>query len=363
VPRRAPTLAAFLALGLFWGAWASVLPSVQRATGASKGTLGFALLFITLAAIPSMLFVAGPLVARFGLRAVTATCAAFAAATTLPGLASSVPALIAALAATGAASGALDVAINANAARIEAVTGRRLMPLAHGLFSVGVLVGAVSAGFARGAGAGREPILLAVSGVIALVALWTSTERGPIQSGDPAHGITLGRALLFIGLIGAGGFIVEGGIESWSALFLERELHSHPSVSGLGPGFYAAAMATGRLSGQWIKLSDRAMLVGGGAVAAVGCALSAAAPNPGIALAGFVLGGLGVSLNAPVVFGAAGRRSASAVATVTTMGYGGLLLGPPLMGGIGQLASLRASFVVLGGIAAAVAVAATRAPE
>src|SRR5947208_17042894 len=117
-PRRGPTLAAFLALGLFWGAWASVLPSVQRATGVDKGTLGLALLFVTLGSIPTMLFVAGPLVDRFGVRAVTATSAAFAVATILPGLATSVPALIVALALTGAATGAMDVAMNASAARI-----------------------------------------------------------------------------------------------------------------------------------------------------------------------------------------------------------------------------------------------------
>ena len=78
-PRRAPTLLGFIALGLFWGAWASVLPSVQEATGASKGALGLALLFVTLGAIPAMLFIGGPTVERFGPRAVAVTCAAFAA--------------------------------------------------------------------------------------------------------------------------------------------------------------------------------------------------------------------------------------------------------------------------------------------
>src|SRR5581483_9523604 len=112
----------FLVLGLFWGAWAAVLPSVQRATAASNGSLGLALLFVSVGSIPAMLLVAGPLVDRHGARAVAA--------------------LAAALAATGAASGVLDVGINARAARLEDETGRRLMPAAYGLYSVGVLVGA-----------------------------------------------------------------------------------------------------------------------------------------------------------------------------------------------------------------------------
>ena len=85
-PRRSTTLAGFTTLGLFWGAWASVLPSVQDATDLSKGALGVALLFVSVGSIPAMFFVAGPLVARLGARAVAYAAAAFAAATTLPGL-------------------------------------------------------------------------------------------------------------------------------------------------------------------------------------------------------------------------------------------------------------------------------------
>jgi MFS family permease len=71
----------------------------------------------------------------------------------------------------------------------------------------------------------------------------------------------------------------------------------------------------------------------------------------------------GISLNAPIVFGVAGRRpdAATAVATVTTIGYLGLLIGPPLVGIVAQLTGLRVSFVVLALIAVAVAAAATRA--
>jgi MFS family permease len=337
-----------------------VLPSVQSATHLSKGTLGLALLFITLAAIPTMLFAAGPLVDRFGVRAVTLTCFAFAAATTLPGLAASLPWLILTLAVTGATTGSMDVAVNASAARIETISGKRVMPLAHGMFSVGVLVGAVGAGLARGAGAHREWILLVVSGLIALCGLWTSTDSGPVSPPE-THGLTFARALIAIGLLGAAAFVIEGGLESWSALFLERQLHSQPAVSGLGPGIFGASMAAGRFYGQIARLGDRVLLTGGATLAAVGCLVTATAPNAGVALGGIALGGLGVSLNAPIVFGAGGRRSASAVATVTTLGYAGLLIGPPLVGGVAQVSSLRVSFVVLAALAAAVAAAAARA--
>lgn len=360
-PRKAPALAGFFALGVFWGAWAAVLPSVQHATGASKGGLGLALLFVTLGSLPAMLLIAGPAVDRFGARAVAIACAVFAATTALPGLASSLPALALALVLTGAASGALDVGINANVARIEGETGKRLMPLVHGIYSVGILSGAVAAGLARNAGSGREPILLAVAVLIALVAVTLGGDRWHIPETPRSNRLRFERALLAIGLLAAAAFVVEGGLESWSALFLERQLHADPAVSGLGPGVFGGSMALGRFFGQAVRLSDRVLLCGGAAVAAVGCALAAAAPNAPVALVGFGIAGAGIALNAPIVFSAAGRRGAAgAVATVTTIGYLGLLVGPPLVGGVAQAATLRGSLFVLALIAAAVAATATR---
>jgi len=362
-PGRGGTLLGFVVLGGFWGAWAAVLPSVQEATNASKGALGFALLFVSVGSVPAMLLIAGPAVDRHGPRAVAVACAAFAGATCLPGLASSLPVLIVALVAAGAASGALDVGINANVGRIEVATGKRLMPLAHGLYSVGILVGAVTAGVARNQGAGREQILLAVAVAVGLTALLLATDRSPWQpSREPGSGprVTIERALVLIGVVGAAAFVVEGGMESWSALFLERLLHAEPAVSGLGPGIFGASMAAGRFYGQVVRVSDRSLLIAGAAAATAGCAIVAAAPNAPLALIGFAIAGAGISLNAPIIFGIAGRISGSAVATVTTIGYVGLLIGPPLVGVTAQLLSLRGSFVVLAFVAAAVATAATR---
>jgi MFS family permease len=362
IPRRRPTLAGFFSLGLFWGAWAAVLPSVEEATGLSKGALGFAMLFVSLGSIPVMFLLAPRAIDRFGARSVAVGCAFFAVATLLPGLATGLPGLVVSLAACGMASGLVDVSINANVGRIENVTGRRLQPFAHGTYSLGVLAGAVCAGLARNSGVGRETILTVVSAVIAVTAVLVSTDRARVHAGR-SHGLRLAHGLIAIGLVGAVAFIVEGGAESWSALFLERQLHTDPAVSGLGPGVFAAAMAAGRFSGQAAgRFSDRMLLGGGAALAATGCITVAIAPAAALALAGFALAGAGISLNAPIVFGFAGRHrdAATAVATVTTLGYVGLLVGPPLVGVVAQAASLRASFLVLAVVAAAVVAAATR---
>jgi MFS family permease len=339
-----------------------VLPGVQHATGASKGALGVAMLFVSLGSIPVMFFIAPRAIERFGARAVAAGCSAFAIATLLPGLATTLPTLILALLLCGMGSGLVDVSINANVGRIENATGRRLQPLAHGTYSVGVLVGAVGAGLARNGGVGREAILATVAICIALTALAVTTDHATVHAGQ-ARGFRFARGLLLVGAVGAVAFVVEGGMESWSALFLERQLHARPAISGLGPGVFGGSMALGRFFGQAAgRFSDRILLGGGAVLAAVGCTVAAAAPSAPVGLVGFALAGAGISLNAPIVFGFAGRRhdAGTSVATVTAIGYVGLLVGPPLVGGIAQATSLRVSFAVLAAVAAAVALGATR---
>ena len=74
-----------------------------------------------------------------------------------------------------------------------------------------------------------------------------------------------------VGLVLALAFLVENGLEAWSALFLERTLHSSPAVSGLGPGLFAGAMVTGRVLAQkveWPSVAGRMLFAGLAAAAA-----------------------------------------------------------------------------------------------
>ena len=159
---RARGLAAgYAVFGLFWGSWAACLPAIQRATGASDTQLGLALLCVALAALPAML-VAGRLADVFGARLVPIFLVFFGAVEWLPGLAHSVSMLVVFLAVIGIGTGLLDIAINAHAARLEALHGIRIMDGLHAAFSGGVLVGGIGSGLLRRAGA-HPAWILAVS--------------------------------------------------------------------------------------------------------------------------------------------------------------------------------------------------------
>jgi MFS family permease len=181
---RSGPLAAFAAFGIFWGAWGVLLPDVKEQVGASVSGLGAALLAVGVAALPAMLLT-GRIVDRFGLRFLPPALLLFGAAVVLPGLAGSVWQLGLALAVVGAASGALDVVINVAASTVEASGGRRIIQIAHALFSAGFLVAAVGVGFAREAGAEPLPVLVAASVVIVATAALNTGHPGapPARSG------------------------------------------------------------------------------------------------------------------------------------------------------------------------------------
>ncbi|MEO5574752.1 MAG: MFS transporter [Gaiellaceae bacterium] len=364
--RRRGPLAAFVAFGGLWGAWAALLPAVQTAVGASKGALGLALLFVAVGSLPAML-VTGRAVDRTGARLLPWLLTGLAGAAVLPAFAGSVPQLALCLVALGAASGAVDVAMNAAVSELEHRRSARLMQLAHAGYSGGVLVGALGVGLARELGAGRLPILLA-GGCALLVAAAVNSGNERIEPRPrPARGLGLNRAAIPLGIACAAAFVIEGGMENWGALFLERDLEAGPAVSALAPAAYGGAMMVGRLSGLWLerRLDDTLLLAGSAAIAGLGLVGASLAPNVPFAVAAFFVGGAGISIAAPALFGAAGRNAAphergSAVATVTTIGYLGFLVGPPIVGGLAEVVGLRTAFAALALVAAGLVVATPR---
>jgi MFS family permease len=361
VSRRGP-LAAFVAFGALWGGWAALVPAVQDAVGATKGQLGLAFLFVAVGSVPAMLLT-GRELDRRGTRILPWLLVGLAVAAVTPALAGSVAALAAALLAIGAFTGATDVAMNAAVSELEARRETRLMQLAHALYAAGVLVGALAVGLARELGAGRLEVLLGL-GLTLLAAAAVNTRRHERTEPRPRSSsrLHLSRAAIPLGIVCAAAFVIEGGMENWGAIFLERDLDAGPGVSALAPAAYGGAMMVGRLSGQWLerRLGDTLLLGGAFVVALLGLAGAAAAPNVPVAVAAFFVGGAGISIAAPALFGAGGRGASPeargrAVATVTTLGYLGFLVGPPLVGGVAELVGLRGSFAVLATVALALA--------
>jgi MFS family permease len=355
--RAAGLLIAFGVFGVFWGGWAAVLPDIKEAVRGSDSAFGFALLGVGVGAVPAMAGM-GRIYDRFQERTVAPLLTLFAVSTVLPGLTSSTNWLFVTLLGVGALSGMLDVAINAAATAWEARTNRRLLSLVHASFSGSFLVASITVGLARRADAGHMLILISIAAVVALAAPFNRFPRSEEDRKKTKGGFRFDPVFLMLGALCGLAFVIEGGLEAWSAVHLERTLNASPAVGGLGPGLFAAAMLCGRSAAHVLgdRLGDRRLLLTGSAIAAIGLAVSALAPTVLSALSGFAITGLGVAVAAPTIFGVAGRAAAgtmrgSAIGTVTTVAYLGFLLGPPMVGWISGASALRMGFVFLAAIA------------
>jgi MFS family permease len=372
--RRARVLLGFAALGIFWGAWGAALPAVQRASGASDAQLGLALLLVGLGALLSMRGT-GVLLDHFGPKLTPVAIALFGLTAALPALAASPAALCGVLFVVGVTSGAMDVAINADAVREEAASGRPLLNVAHASFSAAVVAGSLGAGLLRWAGGGpgivfalTSLLVLAVAVAVRAPAPW----RPPERELRPRFFDRVPGWLLALGALGALAFWIESAWQNWGSVQLERTLDAAPETSALAPALFAAAMAAGRLAGNRLlaRWSERRLLVGGALVSAVGTAVGAAAGTAPLALAGIVVAGAGCSVLAPTIISIAGgaarpQERATIVGSVTTLMYLGFLVGPAAVGGLAQLETLRVSLgaVALLALILAVLCAVVRLPE
>ena len=279
--------------------------------------------------------------------------------------------LLVALVVVYSASGLYDVGINASAVDLEKKTGRRFMAVLHATFSTGGVVGSLSAGALLQAGVDYRQVYLVVLVPLGVVVLAVLLTRFPIPATEPggrkeAPKLYRSLPLLFIALIAFFGLLSEGEMEQWSGVYLLKTLELPALLGASGVAVFYGAMAVGRLCSAWIigRFGDRRTLLGAGLLTAAGMALALATRQPLIVVAGFLLVGLALSAVVPIAFSAAGDyapdRAGGAVSVVTTLGYGGFLLGPVLVGGLAELFGLRLALGVVALAGFSVFVLATR---
>ncbi|WTT87792.1 MFS transporter [Streptomyces sp. NBC_00079] len=379
--RLRTALTVFFALdGFIFAGWVVRIPAIKQQTGASASTLGLALLGVSAGAVVTMMFI-GRLCRRYGSHPVTVICGILLSlSVALPPLAHSAPALGAGLLVFGAAYGGINVAFNSAAVDLVRALQRPIMPSFHAAFSLGGMIGAGLGGLIAGSLSPTRHLLgltvigLLVTALAGRVLLRIQPpeppESSPADESAPRRLDTRTRGLVVtFGLIALCTAYGEGALADWSALHLEQDLHATPGAAAVGYSSFALAMTVGRLTGTRLleRLGRTRTLVHGGTTAAVGMLLGALAPSLWAALLGFVVTGLGLANLFPVAVERAGTLAGpDGVAIASTLGYGGMLLGPPAIGFMADWFSLPAaltSVAALAATAAAIGLVTRRAAE
>ncbi|MFK0297193.1 MFS transporter [Streptomyces sp. NPDC090442] len=378
--RRRAAITAFFAMdGFLFAGWVVRIPAIKAQTGASAGALGLALLGVSVGAVAFMMLT-GRLCRRFGNHTVTVVSGiALGLSILLPPLARSATALGLVLLVFGAAYGSLNVAMNSAAVDLIAALRRPVMSSFHAAFSLGGMLGAGLGGLVAGHHSPAAHLSgLAVCGLLVTVAAGTALRRGrepgreqeppitpdgppshrPDESDRPHPGSRHLPLVLVFGVIALCTAYGEGAMADWGALHLSQDLATSPGLAAAGYAVFALAMTIGRLSGTALieRLGPVRALVGGGGTAAVGMLLGALAPTAWATCAGFAVAGLGLANIFPIAIARAGAAGgAGGVAMASTIGYGGMLLGPPAIGFLTELWSLPVALTTVALLAAVAA--------
>jgi predicted MFS family arabinose efflux permease len=351
---RLATRLAFLVAGFGVACWAPLVPFAKERLEVDDGVLGLLLLCLGMGSLAAMTLT-GALSARYGSRPII-LIGGFGLALLLPLLTvASAPATLgAALFAFGASLGSLDVAMNIHAVEVERAAERPLMSGFHALFSVGGVAGAtaitflLSLGLSPLASTALCSVLMAATMVLAGPRLLRASGAEDTPLFVMPHG-----AVLLLAALAAIMFLVEGAIADWGALLITGEGLVSEAKGGVGYVLFSIAMTAGRFSGDFVstRAGDRAVLSWGGLTAIAGFASLLLAPVTAVAMAGFLLIGLGASNMVPVLFRRCGSQRAMpsglAVAAITTAGYSGILIGPAGVGFVARIAGLPAAFWLL----------------
>ncbi len=307
---RLAVSAIFFAYGLTFASWASRIPTIQQDLRISDTVLG-----LVLFALPAGLFLC-----------------------------------------------LLNIAVNTQAAGVELHYEKPIMASFHGMWSLAGFSGAAIGTLMMGYGIGPFYHFILIFLLMMLIIGLSSSNMIGTDAGQTKGSFSLvmpDKPLLKLGIIAFCSLICEGTMFDWSGVYFLKVVKAEPQWIGAGYTAYMIAMAGGRFIADWLthKIGVQRVLQLSGTLTVLGLLISVLFPDQVTALIGFLIVGLGVSSVVPLTYSAASKSKTMspslALSTVTTIGFFGLLVGPPLVGLIAGATNLRTAFsllVIMGGM-------------
>jgi len=344
--------------GLAFASWASRIPDIKTTLNLSDGQLGSLLFALPLGQLATMAL-SGTLVTKFGSKKVLIVAAAlYVIALTNLGLATKGWHLGAALFLFGVIGNMCNIAVNTQGVAAENLFDKPIMSSFHGAWSIagftGALVGLLMINlhvnpythFWIIAGLVWVSIIINNKYLVAGVGPASTTKRKLFSKPE--------GALMQLGVIGFCSMATEGAMFDWSGVYFKDIVKAPHALVPLGYASFMIMMASGRFIGDRLiaRLGRKRVLQVSGVLISTGMFIAVIFPYIVTAVLAFMLVGLGVATVVPTVYSVAGRNTkvspGIALAMVSSVSYLGFLMGPPLIGYIAELASLRYSYAVIG---------------
>lgn len=362
---RIAVASVFFLHGLNFSSWAARIPDIQLKLGLSEAALGGVLLILPLGSLLS-LPVSGIIIDKLGSRVVV-LLASLGYAFTLPllGFSTSIPMLMVGLFIYGFFGNMVNIAVNTQAIGVQTHYGRTIMASFHGTWSIAGFTGAGIGTLMVALGAPPHVhylIMLVLIVAILLVNYPHTLKEDVNRNTGKTKFVKPDSTLVKIGLIAMCGMMSEGCMFDWSGVYFKKVVEAPEALVPLGFSAFMLTMAGGRFVSDRFtnRFGIANVLRASGILITSGLLLAVALPYFATALIGFLLVGFGVSSVVPLAYSVAGRSTTMsagmALTLVSSISFFGFLMGPPLIGFIAELSSLRISFAFIAVIGSLVAV-------
>lgn len=353
----------FLVNGATFSSWLPRVPEVRDRLGLSLGELGAVLLGVGLGGVLASV-AGGALVDRLGSRrAAVLAGTMLSAGLPLIALAPNGFVLAVVLVALGAVDVVADIAMNVQAAAVQRRSSGSVVQRFHAAWSVGAVLGAAAASAAAAADVALGPQLGVTAVALVVAAVSTRPALSPVDEAPRPlpEGTRRRPVLLLLAATALVVAVVEGTPGEWAAVF-GRDVHGvGPGLAGLGYLAVASGMVLGRLGGDLAtdRLGTSAVFRSALGLVGAGLALVVASPAMAVAVIGFCVVGVGVSVLFPTIY----LRSAEMPGVAAGLGVGvmssgarlGFLVSPLVIGSLAGATSLRFALAVIVGTCAALA--------
>ncbi|MFZ1748744.1 MAG: MFS transporter [Saprospiraceae bacterium] len=357
-PRSFAIGISFFVLGFLFGNFATLIPHIKSSFEISDGILGLMLLCPPLGA---MTFnpVAAILIRKYSAKSMTIFgMINISLWYALPILVNDIELLPFALVMVGVSMTTLNISVNTLATELEKLENINILSTCHGLFSIGLMLGALMRSLTLIIAIGPEVHMLMMSSATIALTLYFRTKILQIPLRVPerveskrSFGLIIPKGMLLtVILISICINVTEGAMADWTAVYMKEIVKTSPYFVGWGLFGYSAAMATGRLFGDSIipMYGNSKVLTYGAVLAFFGVLVVILFPYTYVAIGGFALIGLGVSCGSPILYASASRYpdlpEAGGLAIMNTYAMAGFLVGPVIIGFISDLTSLSVAF-------------------
>jgi MFS family permease len=354
---RIAVSAFFFIQGICFASWASRIPDIKNKLQLTDGQLGGVLLGLPLGQLTAMAM-SGYLVSKLGSKTtLTIGSLIYPAVLVLIGSVTNVWQLTASLFLFGVSGNLTNISVNTQAVGVERLYRRSIMASFHGIWSLAGFTGGLISTLMVAKNMPPQQhfmmIYLLALGIMLSARRFVLPRDAAVKAVKGPIFVKPDAAILRLGLIAFACMVCEGTMFDWSGIYFEKVLNVPKDLTRVGYVAFMCTMASGRLlADKWVtKFGVQNILKASDIIILASLLLAVIFPYLIPATIGFLLVGIGVSSVVPMTYSLAGKSKTMlpgvALAAVSSIGFLGFLLGPPIIGFIAEASSLRVSFAVI----------------